>query len=109
MTATPKNFLKGCGSKIRRFTPMIPDIKLKIYQLNWHIMDFNSSVAMYLKYMHLQVGIETGFYTVKTAFSTPFSVQEGLEMVRRTGAKVIDPSLLHVTIKPIQLFQCGLN
>ena len=46
---------------------------------------------------------------MKTAFSTPFSVQEGLEMVRRTGAKVINLPLLRVIKSPSQLFDCALN
>lgn len=41
---------------------------------------------------------------MKTAFSTPFSVQEGLEMVRRTGAKVICLPLLHLMNKTSELF-----
>ena len=32
-----------------------------------------------------KVGIEAGFYTTKTAFCCSASVQEGLEIVRRTG------------------------
>ena len=43
----------------------------------------------YLDYsLRVQIGIESGFYTVKTAITTPASVQEGLEIVRRTGVKV---------------------
>ena len=38
--------------------------------------------------LRAQIGIESGFYTVKTAITTPASVQEGLEIVRRTGVKV---------------------
>mmetsp|Transcript_4046 Transcript_4046/g.4168 ORF Transcript_4046/g.4168 Transcript_4046/m.4168 type:complete len:638 (+) Transcript_4046:100-2013(+) len=34
-------------------------------------------------------GIEASFYTVKTVFATPSSVREGLEIVRRTGAKSV--------------------
>jgi hypothetical protein len=48
--------------------------------------------ALHLDYpIRVQIGIESGFYTVKTAITTPASVQEGLEIVRRTGVKVSHP------------------
>ena len=36
-----------------------------------------------------KVGIEAGFYTTKTAFCCSASVQEGLEIVRRTGTTLV--------------------
>jgi hypothetical protein len=46
------------------------------------------NLSLFLSLSLSQIGIEAGFYTIKTAFSSPTSVQEGLEIVRRTGAKV---------------------
>ena len=47
-----------------------------------------SYIFFFIFCLILKIGIESGFYTVKTAFATASSVQEGLEIVRRTGAKV---------------------
>jgi hypothetical protein len=58
-----------------------------------------------------KVGIEAGFYTSKTAFCGSTSVHEGLEMVRRTGAKSIvsiGSTSIADTAKGIQaLVGCG--
>ena len=45
-----------------------------------------------------KVGIEAGFYTTKTAFCCSASVQEGLEIVRRTGIHLFSTHQQHTHI-----------